>query len=821
MSYTIKDIAGILSADFIFRKDADIDWLLIDSRSLSFPESTLFFALHSKRGDGHKYVEELYLKGVYNFVIDSSAEELSSLCPDANFIVVDDTLKALQKLAQTHRASFDIPVVGITGSNGKTIVKEWLYQLLCKKFVITRSPRSYNSQIGVPLSIWQLDQDTSLGIFEAGISEYNEMDKLQPIIQPTIGVLTGIGSAHQENFSSLQDKCIEKLQLFKGCDVIIYDGDDELVCDCVSRELMTCREIAWSKVNKEKPLYISSVVKGDSSTTIKYVYLGFEADFSIPFVDDASIENALHCLAVCLYLMMPPADIKERMAMLEPVEMRLEVIEGINNCTLINDSYNSDLSSLNIALDFLHRRAGNDNAIRTLILSDIQETGYSRKVLYGKVAKILKQRMVNNLICIGTEIRELAKYYKGEILFFDDTSDFINSSAINRSNETILLKGARCFHFEEIAERLELKRHKTIMEIRLSAIVDNLNHYRSMLKPGTKVVCMVKASAYGNGSYEIARTLQDHKVDYLAVAVADEGVELRKAGITMPIMIMDPEVSAFKTLFRYNLEPEIYSFELLEELIRTAEHSGVTNFPIHIKIDTGMHRLGFEEKDIPHLVEILKGQSALIPKSVFSHFAGSDSSDFDYFTDKQAELFKRVADELQSHFNHRIIRHICNTAGIERKPQYHMDMVRLGLGLYGINPIDNRIIHNASSLKSTILQIKELSKEETVGYSRKGVLNRDTRIAAVPIGYADGLNRHLGNRNGYCLVNGQKAQYVGNICMDVCMIDVTDIDCKVGDQVEIFGDNLPITVLSDCLGTIPYEILTTISNRVKRIYYQD
>lgn len=820
MSYNIKDIAEILSADFKFSRDAEIDWLLIDSRSLSFPESTLFFALHSKRGDGHKYVGELYVKGVYNFVIDSMTEELEDLCPDANFIVVDDTLNALQKLAQVHRSSFNIPVIGITGSNGKTIVKEWLYQLLNNKFTITRSPRSYNSQIGVPLSIWQLSNETGLGIFEAGISEYDEMDKLQAIIQPTIGVLTSIGSAHQENFSSLQDKCLEKLQLFKSCDVIIYDGDDELICDCISQELITCREIAWSRVNREKPLYISNVEKGENSTRICYTYLGFDSEYTIPFIDDASIENSLHCLAVCLYLMVPPHEIRERMMLLEPVEMRLEVIEGINNCTLINDSYNSDLSSLNIALDFLHRRAGG-SACKTLILSDIQETGYSKKVLYSKVAGILKERGVDKLVCIGHDIKELGKTYKGDISFYDDTNDFLNSAAISRSNEIILLKGARSFHFEEIAERLELKRHKTIMEIKLSAIVDNLNHYRSMLKPGTKVVCMVKASAYGNGAYEIAKTLQDHKVDYLAVAVADEGMELRKAGITMPVMIMDPEVSAFKTLFRYNLEPEIYSFELLEELIRVAEHAGITNFPIHIKIDTGMHRLGFEEKDIPHLVEVLKAQSALIPKSVFSHFAGSDSAELDYFTEQQASLFIRVADELQSHFGHKIIRHICNTAGIERKPQYHMDMVRLGLGLYGINPIDNSIINNASSLKSTILQIKNLSKDETVGYSRKGVLSRDTKIAAVPIGYADGLNRHLGNRKGYCLVNGRKAQYVGNICMDVCMIDVTGIDCKVGDKVEIFGDNLPVTVLSDILETIPYEILTTISTRVKRVYYQD
>lgn len=821
MSYKIQDIAEILSVDLQLKKDAEIDWLLTDSRSLSFPDSTLFFALKSKRNDGHKYIYDLYKKGVYNFVISSSFDSLAKKCPDANFIVVNDSLKALQKLAHNHRLSFNIPIIGITGSNGKTIVKEWLYQLLNKRFNITRSPRSYNSQIGVPLSLWQLNKNSELGIFEAGISEYDEMDKLQNIILPNIGVLTNIGSAHQENFSSLQDKCMEKLMLFKDCDVIIYDGDDDLINECISSEIVSCREIAWSKANKDKPLFVNSIIKGDNSTKICYNYLGFNSDYTIPFVDDASIENSLHCLAVCLYLMITPEEIKERMAELEPVEMRLEVIEGINNCTLINDSYNSDLSSLNIALDFLHRRASREGVSKTVILSDIQETGYNTKILYNKVSKILKERKIDKLICIGTKIKELSKYYKGDTLFFDSTKDFVNSPYIIRTNEMILLKGARAFNFEEIAERLELKRHKTIMEIKLNSIVANLNHYRSMLSPETKIVCMVKASAYGNGSYEIAKTLQDQNVDYLAVAVADEGVELRKAGITMPIMIMDPEVSSFKAMFRYQLEPEVYSFELLDELLKTAEHSGITNFPIHLKIDTGMHRLGFVKDDIDKLIYILKRQSALIPKSVFSHFSGSDSADLDDFTKQQADLFIDISSKIQDGFSHKIIKHICNTAGIERKPEYHFDMVRLGLGLYGINPINNSIINNVSSLKSTILQIKTLTQSETVGYGRKGVLTRETRVAAVPIGYADGLNRHLGNRVGYCLVNGKKAQYIGNICMDVCMVDISDIDCKIGDEVEIFGDNLPVTVLSDLLNTIPYEILTTISNRVKRVYYQD
>lgn len=821
MSYSIKSISDILSGDFFYSRDAQIDWLLNDSRSLSFPESTLFFALHSKRNDGHKYIPDLYKKGVYNFVIDRDADSLRKACPDANFILVDDTLKALQKLAQHHRDMFNIPVVGITGSNGKTVVKEWLYQLLNRKFVITRSPRSFNSQIGVPMSVWQMNEHTQLGIFEAGISEPDEMDRLQNIIRPTIGILTNIGSAHQENFSSLQDKCMEKLQLFKDCEVIIYDGDNELICDCVSRRMVTCREIAWSKTNKEKPLFIKSISKGNNETCIEYSYLGFDNKYTIPFVDDASIQNSFHCLAVCLYLMMKPEEIAEGMKELEPVEMRLEVIEGMNNCILINDSYNSDFSSLNLALDFLQRRYSNKDMKKTLILSDMFETGYNSKILYKKVANVINERKIDNLICIGENIKDISKYYDRRVVFYDNTKDFLSSPDIFRQNEVILIKGSRSFHFEEISERLELKIHKTIMEINLNSIVANLNYYKSLLKPDTKVVCMVKASAYGAGSYEIAKTLQDQNVDYLAVAVADEGVELRKAGITMPVMIMDPEVFSFKTLFRYNLEPEIYNFRILNQLIKYAEHSGITNFPIHIKIDSGMHRLGFVSEDIPQLIDTLKRQNALIPKSVFSHFCGSDSASFDSFTEKQANIFIKAADELQKHFSHKIIRHICNTAAIERMPEYHMDMVRLGLGLYGINPINNKIMNNVSSLRSTIMQIKELQKDETVGYSRKGVLYRTSRIATVPIGYADGLNRHLGNRVGYCLVNGQKAYYVGNICMDICMIDVTDIDCKEGDKVEIFGDNLPVTVLSDLLDTIPYEILTTISSRVKRVYFHD
>ncbi|WP_072531084.1 bifunctional UDP-N-acetylmuramoyl-tripeptide:D-alanyl-D-alanine ligase/alanine racemase [Bacteroides ilei] len=821
MSSSIEEIASVLGAERFGNSEGRIDWILTDSRSLCFPEETLFFALKTKRNDGHKYIRDLYNKGVRNFVVTDIPEDLAHY-RHTNFLKVGNTLKALQKLAARHREQFQVPVIGITGSNGKTVVKEWLYQLLSPEKVITRSPRSYNSQIGVPLSVWLMNEHTELGIFEAGISEMGEMESLQHIIQPTIGVITNIGGAHQENFPSLQDKCMEKLQLFKDCDVIVYNGDNELISSCVSKSLFTSREIAWSMKDNERPLFIEHIEKDGSGTTIKYRYLGFFKEYRIPFIDDASIENSLNCLAVALYLMVSPEDIAARMEKLEPVAMRLEVKEGKNGCVLINDSYNSDFASLDIALDFMSRRTEDKKRHRTLILSDILESGQPNKLLYRQVADLVHSRGVDRIIGVGEGLMEAASRFEVEKTFFRTTAELIESGVLSSlRNEVVLIKGARAFHFDEITDLLELKVHETILEINLNALVDNLNYYRNKLKPETKMVCMVKASAYGAGSFEIAKTLEDHRVDYLAVAVADEGADLRKAGIGSSIIIMNPELTAFKTMFDYKLEPEVYSFHLLEELIKAAEREGVSNFPIHIKIDTGMHRLGFAPDEMPRLVDRLHRQSAVIPRSVFSHLVGSDSERFDSFTRRQIETFEKAAAALQSGFSHKILRHICNTAGIERYPGAQFDMVRLGIGLYGIDPFTNRILHNISTLKTTILQIHDVPADETVGYSRKGVLERDSRIAAIPIGYADGLNRHLGNGHGYCLVNGKKAPYVGNICMDVCMIDVTDIDCKEGDKAVIFGDELPVTVLSDLLDTIPYEILTSVSNRVKRVYYQD
>lgn len=821
MSYTIKQIAEQVHAQVQGNENLTINRILTDSRSLCFPEDTLFFALKSKRGDGHRYIHELYARGVRAFVVSHLPKEAGEMT-EAAFLLTENPQKALQKLAEVHRTKFNIPIVGITGSNGKTVVKEWLYQLLGDTRRITRSPRSYNSQTGVPLSVWMLNEQTELGIFEAGISEMGEMDALQSIIRPTIGILTNIGGAHQENFYSLQEKCMEKLALFKDCDVIIYNGDNQLLGECVTKSMLTAKEIAWSTEDDEKPLYIRSISKDEAGTHVCYRYIGFDGDYRIPYIDEASIENSLNCLAACLYLMMSPEEIARRMPLLEPVAMRLEVKEGKHGCTVINDTYNSDLASLDIALDFMARRPDRQGRRRTLILSDILQTGQTAKFLYRRVAQLVESRGIEKIIGVGEEISASAEFFSMEKYFFPSTESLLASEVFTSlRNEVILVKGARRFHFDTVTEQLELKVHETILEIDLNALVANYNYYRSLLQPGTKMVCMVKASAYGAGSYEIAKTLQDHQVDYLAVAVADEGVELRKAGITCPIIIMNPELTAFKTMFDYRLEPEVYSFGLLSELVKAAEKEGVTNFPIHVKVDTGMHRLGFLPEEMPRLVNQLTEQSSVVPRSVFSHFVGSDSDGFDTFSHHQFDLFQQASATLQAAFPHKILRHICNSAGIERFPEAQMEMVRLGLGLYGVSPIDNRIMHNVSTLKTTILQIHNVPADETVGYSRRGSLARPSRIAALPIGYADGLNRRLGNGRCYCLVNGKQAPYVGNICMDVCMIDVTDIDCCEGDTAVIFGGDLPVTVLSDTLETIPYEILTSVSNRVKRIYFQD
>lgn len=824
MLYSIEKITTLIGARRYGSADGNIRWILTDSRSVCFPEETLFFAIRSERNDGHKYIADLYRRGVRNFVVDELPEGYSEAYADANFLKVPHPVEALQRLAERHRDEFDIPIVGITGSNGKTVVKEWLYQLLSPGMVVTRSPRSYNSQIGVPLSVWLLDERSQIGVFEAGISQKGEMQALRAIIQPTIGVLTNLGTAHQENFSSMEEKCLEKLKLFHDTKAIVYPWDDKTVRSCIARYDYKGEQLAWSMKDPAAKMYVKSVEKNGTSTTISYVFDGNEGRYTLPFIDDASVANSVICAAIALHLGLTTEQIAGRMPDIEPVAMRLEVKEGQHGCTLINDSYNSDINSLDIALDFMSRRPDHAGRKRTLILSDIYQSGKSGEALYREVSDLARTRGVQKFIGIGPEISANADAIDiQEKHFFADCHEFIASPEFSAlHDEVILLKGARRFSFDLLTELLEQKVHETILEVNLGALVKNLNYFRSYMKPTTKLVCMVKADAYGAGAVEVAKTLQDHRVDYLAVAVADEGVTLRRNGITANIMIMNPEMTAFKTMFDYKLEPEVYSFRLLDALVKAAQKEGITGYPVHIKLDTGMHRLGFNpQTDIDELISRLKQQNAVIPRSVFSHFVGSDSDDFDNFSAHQFALFKEGSDKLQAAFSHKILRHMDNSAGIEHFPERQLDMCRLGLGLYGIDSRDNSVINNVCTLKTTILQIHPVPKDETVGYSRKGILTRDSLIGAIPIGYADGLNRLLGCGRCYCLVNGKKAPYVGNICMDVAMIDVTDIDCKEGDSVEIFGDNLPVPVLSDVMGTIPYEVLTSISGRVKRVYYQD
>ena len=821
MIYTIEKIATLIGARRYGDCDANVRWLLTDSRSLCFPEETLFFALRSKRNDGHRYVDDLYRRGVRSFVVEQVPEHPQ---PDANYLKVPSALAALQRLAERHRDEFDIPVVGITGSNGKTMVKEWLYQLLLPSQKIVRSPRSYNSQIGVPLSVWLLNEQTEVALFEAGISQPGEMMALHDIIQPTIGVLTRLGSAHQEHFRSMEEKCMEKLELMHDTNALVYPMDDNTVSRCIRRLNYRGEKIGWSRTDSQAPFFVKETAQTNQSSHITYIYKGEQGEYTIPFIDEASIEDSIICAATALHLGLTMEQIAGRMEHLEPIAMRLEVKQGRRGCTLINDSYNSDINSLDIALDFMNRRPDEQGRRRTLILSDIYQSGEQPAELYRQVNDLCTKRGISKFIGIGDEVSAHANVFLvGEKSFFATVAEFLASTTFSQlHDEVILLKGSRRFGFEHITELLEQKVHETILEVNLGAVVDNLNYFRSFLKPDTRMVCMVKADAYGAGAVEVAKTLQDHRVDYLAVAVADEGVTLRRAGITANIMVMNPEMTAFKTMFDYDLEPEVYSFRLLDALVKAARKEGITGWPVHIKLDTGMHRLGFNpEEDMDELIDRLKHQQAVIPRSVFSHFVGSDSDEFDAFSAQQFQLFDEGSQRLQAAFSHKILRHMDNSAGIEHFPERQMDMCRLGLGLYGVNPRNNKMLSTVSTLKTTILQLRHVKAGDSVGYSRRTILERDSVIGAIPIGYADGLNRHLGNRHGYCLVNGRRAEYVGNICMDVAMIDVTDIPCQEGDMVEVFGEHLPVTVLSDIIDTIPYEVLTGVSNRVKRVYFQD
>jgi alanine racemase len=837
LSYSIIQIQKIIGATVVGSQNTDtaIEHILLDSRKLLFPASTLFFALPGPRRTGTQYIGELYSKGVRNFVVtDEFSSTEADNYPTGLFLLVKDVLQALQVLTAFHRRQFDIPVIGITGSNGKTIVKEWLYQLLQPDYNIIRSPKSYNSQTGVPLSVWQMKPEHTLAIFEAGISQADEMQHLEKIIKPTLGVFTNIGSAHSEGFMNIRQKVNEKLRLFVHSKLLIYNADNPDVNTGVSSFRNNARSgddfelFSWCK-KEGASLQITSVETHNGKTTItaqdqRKAGANNLLSITIPFIDEASLQNAITCWCVLLYLQIPAATIAERMLQLRPVEMRLELKQGINNCSVINDSYSADLNSLTIALDFLVQQQQHPN--RTLVLSDILQSGKNSRDLYEEVAAILLQKKVLRFIGIGPEISKQKDVFRQipQAQFFPSTAEFkMHFHALHFFNETILLKGARIFEFEQISHLLEEKVHQTVLEINLNAITHNLKQYQQLLNPGVKLMAMVKAFSYGSGGFEIANLLQFHKVDYLAVAYADEGVELRRAGITLPVLVLNPEEATFDVMVQYNLEPEMYSFDIIQLFAQYLLDSGLKNYPIHIKLDTGMHRLGFELSEIDRLCSFLVSTEVFKVQSVFSHLAASDSASHDSFTHQQADIFLQACNALQAGLSYPFIRHIANTSSIHRHPHLQLDMVRLGIGLYGVdyNQQMHQKLRNVSTLKTTVSQVKKVRAGDSVGYNRKGITNRDSRIATVRIGYADGYPRILSNGTGYMWVKGIRVPVIGNVCMDMTMLDITEADVKEGDEVIVFGEALPVTELAAAAQTIAYEILTGISQRVKRVYYEE
>lgn len=837
--YSPEQISKIVKGKLIFRNNNSvIEHLLIDSRKIILPQSSVFFAIKSSRNDGHSYLIDVYNKGVRNFII---SEEMDvSKFPDANFITVKNTVLALQLLAANHRKKFKIPVIGITGSNGKTIVKEWLYQLMEKDFNIVRSPKSYNSQIGVPLSVWQMKPENTLAIFEAGVSQPEEMENLEKVIHPTIGILTNIGQAHDEGFLNIRQKINEKLKLFSNAEILIYCKDYFEINDCIATIKSQIKKsdpssdkfsvFTWSK-KSSADLQIKKIEKENGRTTIEANYKKETLEITIPFIDEASIENAIHCWTLMLYLNFSNEKIKERMQSLGKVAMRLELKEAINYCSLINDSYNSDLGSLTIALDFLNQQK--QHAKKTLILSDILQSGKNEQTLYAEVAQLVSSKGVNRLIGIGKAISRQQNQFNHnkhiDGLFFESTEDFLSglNSSLNFHYETILLKGARPFEFERISKILEQKAHETVLEINLNAIAHNLNVYRSLLQPATKIMAMVKAFSYGSGSFEIANLLQFHGVDYLGVAYADEGVELRKKGITLPIMVMNPEERSFESMIIHRMEPEIYSLSLLRKYEKVVSNFSNVKidmiFPIHIELETGMNRLGFGEDDIEQLIGQLKKNPQLKIQSLFSHLVSSDDVNQDEFSLLQIRKFKKLSEKITSHFDYPVLKHILNSSGIIRFPEARMGMVRLGIGLYGIGGTElQKKLQNVSTLKTTISQIKNIVQGESIGYNRSFIAKNNMKIATVAIGYADGLNRRLSNGAGKMLVKNHWVPIVGNICMDMCMLDISEIEgVEEGEEVIVFGEHLPIKELAKWSETIPYEILTGVSQRVKRIYFQE
>jgi alanine racemase len=833
MKYNIQEINSILKSIFLQeKKNTIITQVCIDTRQITHAEQTLFFCLIA-RNDGHQHIEQAYKKGIRNFIVSKKMDCINF--QEANFILVENTLKALQQLAQYHRGQYKIPVIGITGSNGKTIVKEWLYQLLSAEKNTVKSPKSYNSQVGVPLSVLNMEPDNELAIFEAGISTINEMENLQKIIQPTIGILTNIGSAHDAGFSSTEEKIKEKLKLFDGCEMVIFSSDYEVAEQLSKQYAVDSMQLISFGKNVGDTFQITRKEKKNNSTLItinsKKSNIQHSA-FSIPFTDDASIENCLHCVVTLLHLGFSLEKIQEKILLLRNLPMRLELKYGINNCTIIDDSYSADFHSFLVALDFLKQQESHKK--KTLIISEFEDSGLNEKDFILKLKTVLQQTKFDKLIGVGKafmhHIESLA-YVVKEWYVFESTDQMLEQfNVLKFESEIILLKGARKFAFEKITAQLIGQTHATALEINLNALVSNLNVYRSYLQKNCGVIAMVKAFSYGSGSVEVASLLEKQHVDYLAVAYTDEGVELRKNGIKTPIMVMNPDAVDFDRMLENKLEPEIYSLKILNDLIKflTVKSSELLKsselFAIHIKLETGMNRLGFTENELDELISTLHLHNNILVKTVFSHLAASEDAQLDTFTNEQIAVFGKLSEKLIAAFDYPVKKHLVNSSGILRFPNAHYDYVRLGIGLYGVDSsasIQNKL-EPIGKLKTRVAQIKPVKKGETIGYSRKGIAAEDMKIGVLAIGYADGYDRRLGNGIGEVFIAGQRAKIVGNICMDMCMVDLTHIDeVNEGDECEIYGKEISIIEQAKKIGTIAYELLTHISSRVKRLYYLD
>jgi Alr-MurF fusion protein len=815
-----SDIERITGGKLFGPKDIIVTEVITDSRQLSNSEGKIFFAINGKNHDGHIFINALFGKGIRVFCVEKLPDEFITYS-GAAFILSKNSVTALQQLAAYIRKSFSSPVIAITGSAGKTIVKEWLSDILGQTTPVIRSPKSYNSQIGVPLSVLKLEEKYKLGIFEAGISLPGEMESLQTVIDPDIGVITNIGDAHSENFQDIRQKAAEKLKLFSGASVIVYCRDHELVRFLIlnDEKLRNKKLIDWSFNDPAAVIFVSLIPAVKGKTAVSTVFNDKKSDFEIPFTDRASVENAVTVIAVSLALGTSAKIISNGLSSLVSVAMRMELKGGINNCQLIEDFYNSDPGSLGMALEYLKSQNGRKT---TLILSDFVQSGRDEKELYGEVALLLRKAGIDRFIGIGKALVGNSNLFGPDSAFYYSTEDFIRSfEGSNFRNEIILLKGARIFEFEKIARLLEQKLHQTVLEVSLDAISHNLNEFRRYLNPGTGIMAMVKAFAYGAGPAEIATLLEYHRVSYLAVAYADEGIELRNAGVTLPVMVMNPDPASDDLLIEYSLEPEIYSFLSLERFAASASRHGLINYPVHIKIDTGMHRLGFMPAEVPELAGKLYKTESVKVISVFSHLAAGENPSLDHFTHHQAKTFLTASDQIRSVIGYSFIRHILNSAGIVRFPQYQFEMVRPGIGMYGADHLEGLSLKTAGRFKTRISQIKKIDGGEPVGYGCKDISENDRTIAILPVGYADGLNRKLGNRNGNLFIKGRRVPVVGNVCMDMCMVDITGLNAIEGDEAEIFGDNIPIGEIALQCETIPYEILTSIPGRVKRIFFRE